>query len=75
MKTLNPDHGLGFVFWLIPLLILILSCVGTYLAGSWVGVIAVSMAFLSGILINSTIGIIFLGLAVVLGFIAPNLSA
>ena len=74
MNTLNPNHSLGFIFWLIPVVILLLSILGTYFTGGWIGMIAIGVAFLSGILIESTIGIILLGLALVLGFIAPNLS-
>jgi len=75
ITALNPDHGLGFLFWLIPILVLLLSLVGTFFIGGWVGLIAVGVAFLAGILIGNTLGIILLGLALVLGFIAPNLES
>ena len=72
LKTLNPDSGFGFLFFVIPIIILICSILGTYLMGGKFGLIAIVSGFLGGLLILASpwISIILLFLGMWLGTIA-----
>lgn len=74
INSTNPNHGLGFFFWFIPILILVVSLLGAFLMGHIPGLIAVGFGFLGGIFITSTIGIVFLMIGIILGLISPMLS-
>lgn len=74
IKTLNASFGFSFLFWIIPIIVLVGSIIGSLVVGGWLGLIAVGFAFLGGIFINSTFGIICLFIGIVLGFIAPNVN-
>jgi uncharacterized protein YybS (DUF2232 family) len=72
INTLNPDSGFGFLFFVIPIIILICSILGTYLMGGKLGLIAVAFGILGGLLILASpmISIILLFLGMGLGIIA-----
>lgn len=72
LKTLNPDSGFGFLFFVIPIIILICLILGTYFMGGKLGLIAVTFGFLGGLLILASplISIILLFLGMGLGVIA-----
>ena len=72
LKTLNPDSEFEFLFFVIPIIILICLILITYLMGGKLGLIAVTFGFLGGLLILAspwiTIILLFLGMG--LGIIA-----
>ena len=65
------DPNSGFIFWLIPFLMLIASTIGTFALGGKIGVVAVFLAFMGGVFIGS-FGIWILIPAILLGLLAPS---
>lgn len=72
IKTLNPNSGFGLLFYIISIIILICSILGTYFMGGKLGLIAVVSGFLGGllILVSPWISIILLFIGMRLGIIA-----
>lgn len=75
LKTLNPalDLSTSLLFWLLPIIIVILSILGSYAIGGLIGLIAVGLAFIGGVFIES-FGVWFLIIGVILGSFAPSLK-
>ena len=73
VEAFAPDSQFGLIFWLIPILTSILYVLASFLVGSWLGLIAVGLAFLAGLTILTIplLGTLLFILAVVLGFFAP----
>lgn len=69
METLNPDSGFGYMFTLFPLLLTVGSLIGAYAMGGKIGMFAIGIAFVSGILFVSApiISLIMLGAAMLVG--------
>ena len=69
IKTYNPDFKFGFIFYLVPIIVTVLSLWRAYLMGGNVGVIGVACAFVGGllILIYPLVGIILLAIGGYLG--------
>ena len=75
IKELSPDPMYSFMFWIIPIIITLASISGSYALGGWIGLTAVIFAFIGGIFISSTFGIICLVIGIVLGFAAPHFKS
>jgi hypothetical protein len=75
IKTLNPNSGFGLLFYIILIIILICSILGTYFMGGKLGSIAVVSGFLGGllILVSPWISIILLFIGMRLGIIAVRI--
>lgn len=71
IREISPNPMYSFAFWIVPVIVTLSSLAGSYFLGGWLGLISVGLAFLGGIFIGSSIGIFFLIIAVILGFIAP----
>lgn len=71
INQLAPSSGFSLIFWLIPIVVFIVSIAGSFLIGQLLGLIAVGLAFLGGVFISSIIGIVLLIAGIILGFIAP----
>lgn len=71
VMSISPNPLYSFIFWLIPIVVVIISLVSTYVVGGKLGLVAIGCAFVGGIYIISTTGIIFLIVGIILGFIAP----
>ena len=68
----NPSFGFKALFFLLPLIITIISILGAFAIGGWLGITAVGLAFIGGIFINHSFGAYLLVGAVLLGLIAPQ---
>lgn len=53
METINPDSGFGYLFTLIPLLSTVCSLIGAYTMGGKVGIFALALAFVGGLVFLS----------------------
>jgi hypothetical protein len=69
---LMPNNNFGFLLFLISILVTIVSIMGAFAMGGWIGIIAVVLAFFGGLFINNQIGAWFIVIAILLGLIAPN---
>ena len=76
INTLNPDSGFGFLFFVIPIIILFCSILGTYFMGGKLGLVAVGCGFFGGLLIllSPIISAILLILGMGVGIVAVNLK-
>jgi len=74
IMELSPNPTYSFAFWIIPIIGIFVSISGSYFIAKWPGLIAVFFAFIGGIFINSTIGIFFLAIGILLGFVAPYIK-
>lgn len=72
IETLMPNSGLGFVFWLIPIIALIATILSAFAISGWAGIVSIGLAFIGGVFIDSSFGVFILVIAVILGLIAPN---
>lgn len=72
IQELSPNPMYSFVFWIIPIVGTVISLSGSYLLGGGIGLIAVFLAFIGGIFIGSTFGIICLVTGIIIGLIAPH---
>jgi hypothetical protein len=72
METLNPDSGFSFMFTLFPLLLTIGSVVGAYAMGGKIGMIAIGIAFVGGLLLISAplFSVILMVIAMMIGSVA-----
>ena len=74
VQQLAPNPIYSFAFWIIPIIATLVALAGSYFLGSWLGLIAVGLAFLGGIFISSGFGVFCLVIGVILGFVAPFTS-
>jgi ABC-type multidrug transport system permease subunit len=72
--TVYPDPQVSYVFFILPVVLLVISVVAAYMKGKVMGLISVLVAYFSGVLIlvSSVLAIILLLIAVVLGYLATN---
>ena len=75
IQELSPNPMYSFMFWIIPIIATLASIGGSYALGGWAGLIAVIFAFIGGIFISSTFGVICLIIGVVLRFHALHLRS
>ncbi len=71
IQELSPNPIYSFLFWIIPIMVTLISLGASFYIGSWIGLIAVFFALIGGIFVSTTLGIICLIIGVILGFIAP----
>lgn len=71
INSISPNPMYSFAFWIIPIIATVASLAWSYFLGGWLGLVAVGLAFLGGIFIGSTFGIILLIAAIIVGFAAP----
>jgi len=77
LSNLNPDHAglLGAVFAILPIFVLIMIIWITYKTAGVLGLFATLLGFLAGsmLLTFAYVGIFLLIVAIMLGFMAPEL--
>jgi len=75
LRAFSPSFAssMSIVFWIVPVLGTIGSFYGSFKIGGFLGIVAVSLAFIGGVLIGS-IGVWFLVAGIFLGLIAPSLK-
>ena len=56
----------------VSIFIMILSLAGAFAMGKWVGLTAVTFAFIGGIFINTQFGAWMLIIGIILGFMSPS---
>ena len=74
MITLNVGSGFNLIFWLLPIMLILSSLVGSFFIGGWPGIIAVGLGFLAGLLFTNVIGVVLLIIAIILGGAAPHIN-
>lgn len=67
----------GILVWLVPIVALVVSVFGAFSTGGWLGLIAVGIAFIGGVVfIKYTVAsLVIVGVAIMLGFVASNESS
>jgi ABC-type multidrug transport system permease subunit len=72
--TVYPGPQVSYVFFILPIVLLVISVVAAYMKGKVIGLISVLVAYFSGVLIlvSGVLAIILLLIAVVLGYLATN---
>ncbi|MCK4529500.1 hypothetical protein KAW18_19220, partial [candidate division WOR-3 bacterium] len=68
--------GSEIFIWLVPIVALVISVLGAFATGGWLGLIAVGIAFIGGIVfIKYTVAsLVIVGVAIILGFVASTES-
>jgi hypothetical protein len=74
IPTLNSSVGLKIFFFLLPLIITVMSIIVAFVVGGWIGIIAIGLAFVGGIFIKSSVGGWLLIFGILIGLVAPNLK-
>jgi hypothetical protein len=71
--SVYSDPAVRFLL-LLPTILLILSIIGAYRKGKVLGLISVIVAYIAGlfILISTTTALVFLGIAIIIGYMATN---
>jgi hypothetical protein len=76
VDTVNSDPAIWSLFLILPTILLLLSILGAYTRGRLLGLISVILAYLAGLLIlfSTVTALVFLGVAIIIGYLAPNRS-
>jgi hypothetical protein len=76
VDTVNSDPAIRSLFLILPTILLLLSILGAYTRGRLLGLISVILAYLAGLLIlfSTVTALVFLGVAIIIGYLAPNRS-
>jgi hypothetical protein len=74
VDTVYSDPAIRSLFLILPMILLLLSVLGAYTRGRFLGLISVIVAYLAGlfILVSTATALIFLGIAILIGYLAPN---
>ncbi|HME86786.1 MAG TPA: hypothetical protein VKE88_00025 [Candidatus Nanoarchaeia archaeon] len=72
IKDLSP--GLVFLFSILPYIVTLLSLWGAYEMGRELGILAVSLAFISGLILPNQFGAWLLAISFILGLFAPSFA-
>ena len=74
VDTVYSDPAIRSLFLILPTILLLLSVLGAYTRGRFLGLISVIVAYLAGlfILVSTVTALIFLGVAIIIGYLAPN---
>jgi len=74
VDTVYSDPAIRSLFLILPMILLLLSVLGAYTRGRFLGLISVIVAYLAGlfILVSTATALIFLGIAIIIGYLAPN---
>jgi hypothetical protein len=76
VDTVYSDPAIRSLFLILPTILLLLSILGSYTRGRLLGLISVILAYLAGlfILVSTVTALVFLGVAILIGYFAPNRS-
>ena len=74
VDTVYSDPAIRSLFLILPMILLLLSVLGAYTRGRFLGLISVIVAYLAGLflLVSTATAVIFLGVAIIIGYLAPN---
>jgi hypothetical protein len=70
------DPAIQSLFLILPMILLLMSVLGAYTRGRFPGLISVIVAYLAGLLflVSTMTALVFLGIAIIIGYLAPNRS-
>jgi hypothetical protein len=73
VDTVFSDPAIRTLFLILPTILLLLSVWSAYKKGRIIGLISVIVAYIAGlfILVSTLTALIFLGVAIIIGFLAP----
>lgn len=76
VDTVYSDPAIRSLFLILPTILLLLSILGAYRRGRLPGLISVILAYFGGlfILVSIVTALVFLGVAIIIGYLAPNRS-
>jgi hypothetical protein len=76
VDTVYSDPAIRSLFLILPMILLLLSVLGAYTRGRFLGLLSVIVAYLAGlfILVSTVTALVFLGVALITGYLAPNRS-
>jgi hypothetical protein len=74
VDTVYSDPAIRFLFLILPTILLFLSILGAYSRGRLLGLISVIFAYLAGlfILVSNVTALVFFGVAIIIGYLAPD---
>jgi len=74
IETVYSDPAIRSLFLILPAILLIFSVYGAYTRGRLLGLISVLVAYIAGlsILVSTVTALAFLGIAIIIGYLAPN---
>ena len=74
VDTVYSDPAIRSLFLILPAILLIFSVYGAYTRGRLLGLISVLVAYIAGlsILVSTVTALAFLGIAIIIGYLAPN---
>jgi hypothetical protein len=72
--SVYSDPRIRFLLLILPTILFIISIIGAYKKGKVLGLISVIVAYIAGlfILISTTTALVFLGIAIIIGYMATN---
>jgi len=72
--SVYSDPTVRILLLIIPTILFIISIIGAYTKGRVLGLISVIVAYIAGvfILISTTTALVFLGIAIIIGYLATN---
>jgi hypothetical protein len=72
--SVYSDPTVRFLFLIIPTILFIISIIGAYTKGKVLGLISVIVAYVAGVFIlrSTTAALVFLGIAIIIGYLATN---
>jgi hypothetical protein len=71
INNLLTMANLPDLFWFIPLFVLLTSIIVSFRIAGWLGLLSLSLVFLSGIYIENLFSLVLLVIGMVLGLFAP----
>jgi hypothetical protein len=76
VDSVYSDPAIRSLFLILPTILLLLSILGAYRRGRLLGLISVILAYFAGlfILVSIATALVFLGVAIIIGYLAPNRS-
>jgi hypothetical protein len=74
VDTVYSDPAIRSLFLILPAILLLFSVYGAYTRGRLLGLISVIVAYIAGlsILVSTVTALAFLGVAIIIGYLAPN---
>jgi hypothetical protein len=73
-ESVYTDPAIRLLFIVLPTILLIVSIIGAYKKGKFLGLISVIVAYFAGLfsLISATTSLVFLCIAIIIGYLATN---
>ena len=73
-ESVYSDPSIRFLFIIVPTILLIVSIIGAYKKGKVLGLTSVIVAYFAGLffIISTTTSVIFLCIAIIIGYLATN---